>query len=321
MKNIKMYYLMLLKNILSGTWGAIITHLKINRKQRIPPNTFVDNKGNKIPQKSISVGGDLSQWYNENREGKPIMRIHSDITFTSLNTSINPDSQLPGVTQQSLGNCAIYVTTKDAYTLTDGPTIFLANDVEKIGKFCIQQSNIPTLVMEEIMKKIEFNNSLNERIDELERELEYLTEKGNSTTSLMNKDGHKLKKENRESSFEKIGGEGGRGGEGNKLAQLKDQIVSLKNMIRSVSLNDTFVPNTIYHLKKWAEEMNAKNAFTSRIEEETVNEIMLLHGIEDSWKVLLMMGIGVFTKELDRKEEKKKERYTEIMKRLISPKT
>jgi len=319
MKNIKIYYLKLLKNIVGGTWGAIATHFKINRNQRITPNHYIDAKGNKIPQKSISIGGgELSQLHVSNAnlfEGKPISRIHSDITFTKTNGEEKSVSIKPNV-QSSLGNCAVYVTTKDAYTLTDGPTIFLANDVEKIAKFCIQQANIPTLVMEEIMKKIEFNNSLNTKIDELERELEYLTEKGNSTASLSTKDGHKLKKENRESSLEKEGGnKSGTSGGGNKVAQLKEQIISLKTMIRSVSLNDTFVPNTTHHLKKWAEEMNVKNAFTSRIEEETVNEIMLLHGVEDNWKILLMMGIGVFS-NTDFLGEKRNEKYTEIMKRM-----
>jgi hypothetical protein len=32
---------------------------------------------------------------------------------------------------------------KDAHTLTDGPTIFLAEDVDKIAKFYIQSANIP----------------------------------------------------------------------------------------------------------------------------------------------------------------------------------
>jgi hypothetical protein len=35
------------------------------------------------------------------------------------------------------------ITTADAHTLTDGPTI-LAENVEKIGKFCISQANIPS---------------------------------------------------------------------------------------------------------------------------------------------------------------------------------
>jgi hypothetical protein len=93
-------------------------------------------------------------------------------------------------------------------------------------------------------------------------------------------------------------------------------------MIRSVCLNDTFVPNKIHHLKKWAEEMNVKNAFTSHIEEDTINEIMLLNGVEDNWKILLMMGIGVFSNTNANGNgnlesgEKRNGRYIEIMKRL-----
>jgi len=221
----------------------------------------------------------------------------------------------------SSGNCAVYVTTKDAYTLTDGPTIFLANEVEKIAKFCIQQANIPVLVMNEIMKKFEFNNSLNEKIDELERELEFMTEKGNSTSSLSSKDGHKLKKESRESSKDSTNNTNpSTGGGVNKLNQMKEQIYSLKSMIRTVSLNDTFVPNKLHHLKKWAEEMNVKNAFTSHIEEDIANEIMLLNGVEDNWKILLMMGIGVFSNANGENGietgEKRNGRYIEIMKRM-----
>ena len=43
-----------------------------------------------------------------------------------------------------------YFITKDAYTLTDGPTIFLAKDINKIAKFCTQQAKIPIQIMNEI---------------------------------------------------------------------------------------------------------------------------------------------------------------------------
>ena len=56
-------------------------------------------------------------------------------------------------------------------------------------------------------------------------------------------------------------------------------------------------------------QLNTSDAFTSNIEESIVSEIMLLHGIEDSWKILLMMGIGVFTNHNNIT-------YTEIMKKL-----
>jgi hypothetical protein len=80
-------------------------------------------------------------------------------------------------------------------------------------------------------------------------------------------------------------------------------------MVKVATLNETFVPNKQHHLKKWAEHMNATNAFTSNIEEETIMEIMLLTEVEDSWKILLLMGIGVFTTH-------KNTSYTEIMKKL-----
>ena len=80
-------------------------------------------------------------------------------------------------------------------------------------------------------------------------------------------------------------------------------------MIKTATLNETFVPKKSLHLKKWAEDMNAPNAFTSNVDERFVNDIMLLHGVEDSWKILLMMGIGVFTNH-------KNIAYTEIMKKM-----
>ena len=66
----------------------------------------------------------------------------------------------------------IYVTTSDAYTLTDGPTIFLANDVEKIAKFCIQTAKIPGIVIDDIRKTIATNNIISDKVETLEKELE-----------------------------------------------------------------------------------------------------------------------------------------------------
>ena len=36
----------------------------------------------------------------------------------------------------------IKITTEDSHTLTDGPTIFITNNVEKIAKFYLKISNI-----------------------------------------------------------------------------------------------------------------------------------------------------------------------------------
>ena len=65
----------------------------------------------------------------------------------------------------------VSITTSDAYTLTDGPTIFLADNVDKIGKFYIQQTNIQASVFETILSRITTNANLIKRIEFLEGEI------------------------------------------------------------------------------------------------------------------------------------------------------
>jgi len=90
---------------------------------------------------------------------------------------------------------------------------------------------------------------------------------------------------------------------------MRETLEDLKNMIKGATLNDVFIPNKLAHLDVWAENLNTKGAFTSNIDEATIASIMLLKDVDDSWKVLLLLGIGVFT-------EHKSIAYTEIMKNL-----
>ena len=305
MKNIKMYYIKLLKNITPTIWERIYTEFKNTRKPQLIENNSVDLKGNKLPFKQNSVGpgsiggGVIS---SSNLSGQPLKRSYTD---TSVIT--NKTMDVVG----SSGTSAIYITTKDAYTLTDGPTIFICDDIEKIAKFCIQQANIPSLVMDDLMKKIEYNNVLNKKIDELEKDVDYLKEAeearlssstdtggGNKGKSLKN-----VRKFNREAdNMDTSKGQ---------VARLTREIETYRQMIKNVSLNETFVPNKVHHLKKWAETIgiDTTKAFTSNIEESIINDIMMLNGIEDTWKILLMMGIGVFINH-------ENIRYTEIMKKM-----
>lgn len=291
MKNIKIYYLKLLKSIENDKWLGIYRYFQTSRCQRVKANEYVDSKGSNIIQKTASVGpGSIGY----KREGAPICRMVSEA----------PIQQQPSVSKE-----AIFITTKDAFTLTDGPTIFLSKDVEKIAKFYIQQSNIPAKVMEELMNKIEYNNNINEKINILEKKLEDISEKKSQTSSSSGsssgtngkKDLHKL---NRDIQSETAAAK-------SESKKIMDELEMLRSMTKSAILNDTFIPNTLSHLKKWAEGYDSvfAKAFTSNVEERIVNEIMLLHGIEDTWKVLLMMGIGVFTNHNNIS-------YTEIMKKL-----
>jgi len=301
MKNIKIYYINMLKNINPANWSLIYTDFMDRRKPRILENTSVDVKGNKIHKiRSIGPGVTLSN-SSSSLAGAPITKLASEQILRA-----------PQPVQ--LGTSGVYVTTKDAYTLTDGPTIFISNDIEKIAKFCLQQANIPNSVMEEIMKKIEYNNVINERIDTIETELDVIKEeieqRAKNAINVMdkgqrvkgraksNKDPKKLSKDIPEEMQNK-----------GSLNKMTDEINTLRAMIKRASLNETFVPNKRSHLDKWATDSNIPNAFTSSIDEQVVSDIMALNKVDNLWKVLLMMGIGVFINH-------ENITYTEIMKKL-----
>jgi hypothetical protein len=286
MSSIKIYYLELLEEIIvtqPHSWEKIYLHFNLLKEKRIQSNSFVDANG--IPIRKSSSLNIMSSRVEE----KPLTRTMSV-------SSLDPPKE-----EQT----GIYVTTKDAFTLTDGPTIFLTNDVEKIAKFYIQQSNIPSQVMKDILNKISVNNTITEKITDLEQELELLTEKNNQSTT---NDESTDKKSKKKDSKVKLASD--TNADGKNIARLESEIERYKNMIQSVQLNETFVPNKILHLKKWFSH-KITNTFTSDIDESVIIEIMMLKDVDDSWKVLLLMGIGVFTNHPSIT-------YTEIIKRLAS---
>ena len=305
MKNIKVYYLNLLQNILTDKWETICIHAKITRVQRIPLNETVDNKGNKIVKaRSVGPGIPLSNSNNSNNSNNSSI-FNMGLAGAGLAGGSELSRQLsvqqPLTTPPSTNG--LLVTTKDSYTLTDGPTIFISDDVEKIGKFCVQQANIPALTMKELIDKIEYNNFINKKIMELETELESVVDKtqraiAGSDKPIKDKD---VRKFNRDVELNGVSI--------SEISNLKKEIDMLKSNIKPAALNDTFIPNKHHHLVKWANGLNTIDAFTSNIEERIVNKIMTLYGIDDTWKVLLLMGIGVFTNHDNIQ-------YTEIMKQL-----
>jgi hypothetical protein len=303
MKNIKIYYINMLKNMVAKNWSLVYRHFTDNRRPRILENTVVDTKGHKI-QKVKSLGPGVSSSIPQNSlSGAPLTRLASE-QITSTRTNV------PVIT----GTSGVYVTTKDAYTLTDGPTIFISNDIEKIAKFCVQQANIPPAVMEELMKKIEYNNIINQRIHQIESEVDVIKDeiekRAKNEVNVMdkgllvtgrkksNKDPKKLSKDIPEEMQNK-----------GALNKMTAEINQLRSMIKRASLNDIFVPNKKNHIDKWAPDANISNTFTSSIDEQIVADIMALNGVDNLWKILLMMGIGVFINHDNIA-------YTEIMKKL-----
>ena len=305
MTNIKIYYVDLLQNIIRENWNTIYLYFKNNRVPRIIENDKIDPKGNPITKmRSVGPTG-VTTSRNEHLSGKPLTRLSSE--QVPVQTTKPPEN--------IKGTSGAYVTTKDAYTLTDGPTIFISNEIEKIAKFCIQQANIPAAVMDDILKKIQYNNVINERgLHLLETDVEIIKDEfdkkvKNEVSGFhagikvngRNKSSKDSKKTNRETN-EELENKGA-------IGKMTNEINSLRAMIKLATLNDAFVPNKKMHLDKWAEDLETNGAFTSNVDETVVGDIMALNGVENSWKVLLMMGIGVFINH-------ENIAYTEIMKRL-----
>ena len=190
-----------------------------------------------------------------------------------------------GVRTEVCDYSQMFLTTKDAYSLTDGPTIFLTESIERVAQFFIQEANIPQKSMEDILKTIDFNNDVNRRIVELEKKIEDIQQK-NETDE---------KKDKREKNTK-------------EAARFIQELELTQHLIKAAFLNNIFIPNKMEHCKKWAGCMKTNNSFTSNIEESVVVQIMSLD-VECSWKVLLLMGIGVFTQH-------KNIAYTELMKKM-----
>jgi hypothetical protein len=179
------------------------------------------------------------------------------------------------------------ITTCDAYTLTDGPTIFIAEDVEKIAKYCIQQSKLPQEIVNKIYSDIKFNNTINKEIIKLNKSLEDL-----------------IQKDVDEGNEKKIARD--KPGKDPVQAKLRSKINELNSLYRQINIDPVYIPNKLQHIYKWTES-NHLSSFTSTISNQDVQRIMELDMIEDIWKILLLMGIGLFSKE-------KPIEYTEIVK-------
>ncbi len=177
----------------------------------------------------------------------------------------------------------IQFTTSDAHTLTDGPTIFICEDVHKIGSFYIQQSNIKEDAFKNILAKITINEKFQKGINDIEALIATKEEK------MSNAKDEKVTKIDDEDK-----------GWYNKINQLKNQILL-------ISLDAKYVPNTIAHQTIWNNKVNSQS-FMPTIDDQNTKEIMSL-SISNNLKVLLLLGIGVFVKDshID---------YTELMKKM-----
>lgn len=193
----------------------------------------------------------------------------------------------------------VLLTTKDAYTLTDGPTIYLADNIVNLAKFYVQQSEIPEIVLKQLLDGINNNENVFNGIQQLEEELEKRVKVKDNAIG-----GGDDTKKTKTKCRVKEGTD-----EGTQI--IKDSIHNLRSQLFHLSLNKSYIPNSKEHLEKWSlvkKKKNNNNAFTSNLGEQTVKDIMEMK-INTSYKVLILMGVGVLIKQ-EIKE------YEEMVKRL-----
>ena len=195
--------------------------------------------------------------------------------------------------KKKMHESVIKITTEDAYTLTEGPTIFITNDVENLGKFYLQVSRIPDKELDNILKVMNKNEKYILELEKVEEAERHRKEKQGSEK--LEKDHSK----NKDSTEYRL------------LNEYYKRVGFLKDNIKSISLNPQYVPNSKAHIRKWCDERRKEtmgDVFTSEIEDSIVEKIMCLN-VNKEWKILLLMGIGVFM------EHQNKE-YKDIMKKL-----
>lgn len=174
----------------------------------------------------------------------------------------------------------IKITTADSHTLTDGPTMYLAADVEKIGQYCLGAAKIPNVMLDAIMEDIGINEQIRKEIEEI--------------TKNINKNTDKQEPASDKGKSKKGKGEGKQAPDKNTIQQEQaiEKCESLRRCIKRVRLGLDYIPNSHEHLGIW-DQTDTKNAFTSSIDDDIVEKIMLLD-VTPNWKFLLLMGIGVF---------------------------
>uniref|UniRef100_A0A6C0AVW0 Helicase/UvrB N-terminal domain-containing protein n=1 Tax=viral metagenome TaxID=1070528 RepID=A0A6C0AVW0_9ZZZZ len=265
MSHIKNYYLLLISHIKEDKFEKLYNHFSGSRKYKVKPNT-----------KPVDT---------------PIRKSHSVEQPKKSNDLVRTYSVQGTPTPVPVVQNGALISTRDAHTITDGPAIFIAQDVDKIGKFCIQQANIPSSKMTEITETIVKNNVIKEKIMKLEKLVE------DATAKFEDKD-NKAGNDNRIPP---------------NVKKMMQEVETLQSMVKSIALDDLYVPNKISHLKKWVETDLYKDTlpYTSDIIDTDVEQIMMLNDIENIWKVLLLLGIGLFS-------QTKCIAYTEIVKRLAT---
>ena len=203
------------------------------------------------------------------------------------------------------------LTSYSAKSLTNGPTLYITNQIENISKYLLSKSGITSEVLNNIQKKISFNQNINNILIDKTKDYEDKIEKF--------KDNEKIMIDQRFPD---------------DVIQLQREIEKLQNNIKPLSLDAVYRPNTKNHFDKWNKNLNIEyhesDVYCGKIEEDDIKIVSQLSTMYNVYKVLMLMGVGIFTNNTLCNEEKftdkqlmKEEtsQYVEIVKRMAEEKS
>lgn len=287
MNNMKLYYLELLQSITEPQWESCKAYLTVQQVRKCSNGKMVSN--NMGLTRLNSVPSSLNNSSSRN-SGGPITRISSEsnVDMKKKDEKLNA---LEGV----------YLTTKDAHTLTDGPSIYLADNVLNMAKFYVKESKIPDSILRSLVDNIVNNEKLQEQMTILERKLEEELKPKNSESSgtFAKSKGNGNSKNYKEKDDEK----------NINLQTIHSNLDNLRSQVQRITLNPNYVPNSREHQEKWVRTYS-KDPFSSSLSENDVKDIIELD-ITIHYKVLVLMGVGVLVQQENKQ-------YEEIVKRLAS---
>ena len=182
----------------------------------------------------------------------------------------------------------VMLTTTDAYTITSGPAIYLCDDPGKIARFCIQSAEIPEGILDDLFSRLQHNDKSRDEIAKLNQ--------------IVQGDGGKADEKAERKNSKLIGDMGE-----SSTKHAIQKIARLEAGLKSASLEECYVPNTPEHMYKHLKQQ-VSGVFSSDIPEHVVQKIVGTSA-DPMWKILMLMGIGVFIDGIDQD-------YLNIMRQL-----
>ncbi len=187
-------------------------------------------------------------------------------------------------------NVTNLLVTESSHTLTHGPTIYLCENTQHWMDFLVKNSGIHESILTDMEKKLQSNQVILEKIARIRKDIEDKTAKDEGNENKM-----------KEQRFD------------NATKMMIQEVEILEKTLKPVQLSHVYVPNSREHFEKWTKDMNysTSGAFLSVIDESYVKKIMKLE-VDISYKILILMGVGVFNPQASD--------YNDLMKELSEQK-